>query len=139
MTGPRPNPVARSLVAPAVRVLPRDRRERYREEFRTELCELGAPEQIAVAASLLRGSLSLRYALLDRQVAAAAVGGRPMRCRLGRHHYVGQRDVTLAKEPHLSYRCVRCGSYYERTPDEEEGFDIDTLSRNANYFSGGGM
>lgn len=140
MTGPRPNALARCLVAPAVQVLPRDRRERYREEFRTELCELGGPAQISAAASLLRGSLSLRYALLDRQVAAQSVTRRPISCRFGRHHYVGRRDVALAKEQHhLSYRCVRCGSYFERKPDEEEGFDVEAFRRNSDMIGGAGF
>ena len=137
MTGPRPNPVARCLVGPAVQVLPRDHRDRYREEFRAELCELGGTDQVAAAASLLRGCLSLRYALLDRQVAAQARAPRSMRCRLGRHQYTVQRDVALAKDHHMSYRCMRCGAYYERKRDEEEGFDIETLSRNSNYLGGG--
>ena len=138
MTGPRPNPVARCLLWPAVQVLPRDHRDRYREEFRTELCELGGPGQVAAAASLLRGCLSLRYALLDRRLAAQVTARRSMRCRLGRHDYTGQRDVDLDKEHHMSYRCRHCGRYYERTPDEEEGFDIETHSRRANYLGGGG-
>lgn len=139
MSGPRPNPLARCLVGSAVQMLPRDRRERYREEFRTELCELDGAGQVAAAASLLRGSLALRQAVVSREVAAKAAPQQSMSCRLGRHRYVGQRDVDLASEYHLSYRCERCGSYFERTPDEEEGFDIDTLRRNANYFSGGAM
>jgi hypothetical protein len=133
----RPNPVARCLVGPAVQVLPRDHRDRYREEFRTELCELVGPAQVAAAASLLRGCLSLRYALLDRQVAAQARPRRSMRCRLGRHQYTAQRDVDLSKEHHMSYRCLRCGAYFERKRDEAEGFDIEAHSRNSNYLGGG--
>src|SRR6478672_3573726 len=133
MTGPRPNPVARWLVWPAVQVLPRDHRDRYREEFRTELCELGGPGQVAAAAGLLRGCLSLRYALLNGQFAAQVMARRSMRCRLGRHDYAGQRDVDLDKEHHTSYRCLQCGRYYERKRAEEEGFDIEALRRNANF------
>ena len=135
----RPNPVARCLLWPAVQVLPRDHRDRYREEFRTELCELGGPGQVAAAASLLRGCLSLRYALLNGQFAAQVMARRSMRCRLGRHDYAGQRDVDLDKEHHTSYRCLQCGRYYERKRAEEEGFDIEALRRNANFFGSGGL
>jgi len=102
-----------------VQVLPRDHRDRYREEFRTELCELGGPGQVAAAAGLLRGCLSLWYALLNGQSAAQVMARRSMRCRLGRHDYAGQRDVDLDKEHHTSYRCLQCGRYYERKRDEE--------------------
>ena len=139
MIGPQPIAPARWLVAVAVLALPTDARDRYREEFRTELCELGGPGQVSAAASLLRRCLSLRYALLNGQFAAQVMARRSMRCRLGRHDYTGQRDVDLDKEHHMSYRCRHCGRYYERTPDEEEGFDIETLRRNVNFFSSGGL
>lgn len=139
MTGPRPSIVATCLLAATVQVLPADRRPRYHEELRTELCEFTGIRQFVAAAGLLRGSLSLRHALLDRDVQRQAAAGRPLRCRLGRHEYVGERDVNLAKGQHMSYRCVRCGGYFERKRDEEEGFDMDALRRNANYFGGGGI
>ena len=139
MTGPQPVAVARCLLAATVQVLPVDRRSRYREEFRTELCEFTGTQQIGVAASLLRGSLALRHALLDREVTRQATEGKSLRCRIGRHEYVGERDVNLAKEHHVSYHCVRCGWYFEPKRDEEEGFDMDALRRNANYVGGGGI
>jgi len=139
MTGPRPITLARSLVAPAVHLLPRDCRDRYREEFRAELCGLSRFDQIAAAASLLRGGLALRQALVSGRVDANPVPRRPVRCRLGRHRYVLRRDVDLAREHQLSYRCVRCGSYFERASRSDEGVDIEAIQRNANFFSGGGM
>ena len=109
MTGPRPNPVARWLVWPAVQVLPRDHRDRYREEFRTELCELGVPAQLAQAGSLLVGAIPLRNALNERDLPDSVVEKPDWRCRIGRHRYVGQQDDNPEMRGRGYLRCVRCG------------------------------
>ena len=51
MIGPHPIGPARGLIALTVLVLPGDARDRYREEFRTELSELGALAQIGQAVT----------------------------------------------------------------------------------------
>ena len=92
MSGPHPVPPAAGVIALTVLVLPHDARDRYREEFRTELSELGALAQIGQAISLLAGSLALRQALQERDVLVVPQVKRQWRCRLGRHHYVGVQD-----------------------------------------------
>ena len=109
MIGPQPIAPARWLVALAVLALPTDARDRYREEFRTELCELGAPAQLAQAGSLLVGAIPLRNALNERDLPDSVVEKPDWRCRLGRHRYVRQQDDNPEMRGRGYLRCVRCG------------------------------
>ena len=109
MVGPRPVNPAWGLISLTVIVLPRDARDRYREEFRTELSELGALAQIGQAISLLAGSLALRQALQERDVLVVPQVKRQWRCRLGRHHYVGVQDDNPEMRGQAYLKCTRCG------------------------------
>ena len=109
MVGPQPGGPARGLIALTVLVLPHDVRDRYREEFRTELSELGALAQIGQAISLLAGSLALRQALQERDVLVVPQVKRQWRCRLGRHHYVGVQDDNPEMRGQAYLKCTRCG------------------------------
>lgn len=107
--GPRPVAAARWLVALTVMVLPADSRDRYLEEFRTELSELGWVSQLPQAASLLVGAIPLRNALNDRDLPEVATEGRDWRCRCGRHHYVLRQDDNPEMRGRGYLQCVRCG------------------------------
>ena len=138
MIGPRPVPPASGLISLAVIVLPRDSRDRYREEFRTELCELRKHAQIGQAASLLACSLQLRRALQERDVVVTEHPGRDWRCRIGRHSYVWRRDDNPEISGRPYHQCVRCNERFE-PHDEEEGFDVESYTRNNTPFTHGGM
>lgn len=109
MIGPRPVLPARWLIAATVAVLPAGSRDRYREELRTEIAELGAAAQLPQAVSLLVGSIALRNAMTARDLPESAGPRRPLLCRLGRHRYA----VHQGDNPELPGRgylhCVRCG------------------------------
>ena len=109
MIGPHPVPPAAGVIALTVLVLPHDARDRYREEFRTELSELGALAQIGQAISLLAGSLALRQALQERDVLVVPQVKTEWRCRLGRHHYVGVQDDNPEMRGQAYLKCTRCG------------------------------
>ena len=97
MIGPQPGAVARCLLWMTVAALPADARDRYREEFRTELCEYGPIAQIAQAASLLRGSIPLRQALKLRVVIPDDTPRIDWRCRVV--------ATTSPSEPTTTQRC----------------------------------
>ena len=109
MIGPHPIGPARGLIALTVLVLPGDARDRYREEFRTELSELGALAQIGQAVSLLFGAIPLRQALQEPEVIVTARVKMDWRCRMGRHHYVGVQDDNPEMRGRGFLRCTRCG------------------------------
>ncbi|HEY5113893.1 MAG TPA: hypothetical protein VIJ00_00060 [Nakamurella sp.] len=109
MVGQRPMLAAGGLIALTVLVLPADVRERYREEFRTELAELGGVTQLLQAVSLVGGSLALRSALQDRELPNTIGPGIDWRCRLGRHRYVGRQDDNPEVRGQLFLQCIRCG------------------------------
>lgn len=109
MIGPRPIAPARWLVAAAVLVLPADARDRYREEFRSELTELSSVAQIPNAASVLRGSIALRYALKERSVTLTEKPEKDWRCRIGRHHYIAKQDDNPEMRHIIYLECTRCG------------------------------
>lgn len=110
MIGPQPVLPARWLVALALLALPPAARDRYREEFRSELCELGAPAQLAQAAGLLAGAIPLRNALSERELpAAVVVDRRDWRCRIGRHRFVVRQDDNPEMRGRAYLRCTRCG------------------------------
>jgi hypothetical protein len=113
VVGPSPVLPARWLLAATVLVLPSDCRDRYREELRTEIAELGAASQLPQAVSLLVGSFALRSALTARDVPAVAGPRKSLLCRIGRHRYV----VRPGDNPELKGRgylqCVRCGKQHD--------------------------
>src|SRR6195952_5887277 len=83
MIGPRPVLPARWLLGIVVLVLPTHARDRYREEFRTEIAELAVAAQVAQAVSLLAGSVALRSALSSREAPTLGPTHRDWRCRVG--------------------------------------------------------
>ena len=107
--GPRPFVPARWLIALVVVVLPPDVRDRYREEFSTELAELGPISQLTQSGSLLVGSISLRNALTDRDLPDMVAARVDWRCRFGRHRYVVRRDDNPEMRGRRYLRCTRCG------------------------------
>lgn len=109
MIGPRPIAPARWLVAATVLVLPADVRDRYREEFRTELSELRTLAQMTNAASLLRGSIALRNAIEERTVTVADEHHKDWRCRAGRHHFIAKQDDNPEMRQIIYLQCTRCG------------------------------
>jgi len=122
------------LIALSVSALPAIARDRYREEFRTELCELTPMQQVGQAAGLVVGSMALRRALTARDVPLTERAATSWKCRIGRHAYVGRRDDN-PEMPGRTYQvCDRCGKYFE--PPEEPEFDIDKFHRRANYLGG---
>jgi len=137
MVGPRPVLPAWGLISLTVIVLPRDARDRYREEFRTELCELGAAAQLGQAAGILACSVQLRRALKERDVVVTEHVRRDWRCRIGRHSYVWRRDDNPEMYGRPYHQCVRCGVRFE--PDDDEQIDIETYARNNTPFLHGGM
>jgi len=118
------------MVAVSIAMLPGNARERYREEFRTELAELGFAQQTVQAGSLLVGAVALRRALQDRSSALETATPKNLLCRLGRHSYIRRNDDNPERRglPYLS--CVRCGHWYD--PPEPDDFDIETYKRRAN-------
>jgi len=109
MVGPRPFGPARWLLAVTVMVLPAATRDRYREELRTELSDLGWGPQVFQAGSLLVGSMALRNALSGRELPDSLPTTRDWRCRLGRHRYVGRVDDNPEMRGGRYLQCVRCG------------------------------
>ena len=109
MIGPHPVWPARGLIALIVLVLPGDARDRYREEFRTELCELGTLGQLGQALTLLVGAIPLRQALRERDVIVTHQVKKNWRCRVGRHHYVGVPGDNPEMRGQGYLQCTRCG------------------------------
>ncbi len=137
MIGPRPAAPARWLLGVAVLALPSGAvRDRYREEFRTELCQLGGAGQVRQAASLCRGAVALRHAVADPDLPVASSARRTLRCRLGRHTFVARRDDNPERKGRPYHVCVRCGEWYE---SKEPEVDIDKLGRTSPFPHGGIM
>jgi len=109
MIGPQAIAPARWIVAASILVLPADVRDRYREEFRTELSELGIVAQLWNAASLLIGSVSLRQALRGRTLTVLEGQRKDWRCRIGRHHYIARQDDNPEMRQIIYLQCTRCG------------------------------
>ena len=116
MVGPRPILPARWLIWAVLLILPADARERYREEFRSELAEMGAVAQIYQGCGLLVGSVALRNALTARDVPEVTVAGKTLRCRVGRHRYVLRAEQQSGDARCRLPECVRCGK--EMDPPE---------------------
>jgi hypothetical protein len=108
MIGPRPHLPARWLLAVVVLVVPAPSRDRYREEFRAELPELGLLSQVFQAGTLLVGSVSLRQALINVDGIEDLVLKKDWRCRLGRHQYMPVQDDNPEMPKHPFLRCIRC-------------------------------
>ena len=109
MIGPRPYAPARWLLAWVVLVLPAVSRDRYREEFRAELCGLGWLSQLFQAGTLMIGSVSLRKALSGVDVIEDLSVTRSRWCRLGRHLYLPVQDDNPEMRGRAYLRCERCG------------------------------
>jgi len=109
MVGPRPILPARWLLGIVVLVLPADARDRYREEFRTDIAEYAVAAQVTQALSLLAGSVALRAALSSRAAPTLGPTRRDWRCRLGRHRYVGRESDNPEMRGVGYLQCVRCG------------------------------
>jgi hypothetical protein len=107
--GARPIAPARWLISLVVVVLPPDVRDRYREEFSTELAELGRLSQVTQSGSLLMGSISLRNALTDRDLPELGTARVDWRCRMGRHRFVMLQDDNPEMRGRHYLRCTRCG------------------------------
>lgn len=116
MIGPRPVLPARWLIQAVLLILPAGTRERYREEFRSELAEMPAVAQIWQGCGLLVGAVALRNALTDRDVPAVTVAGRALRCRLGPHAYVLRQGNNPEMRGVGFLKCRRCGK--EMDPPE---------------------
>jgi hypothetical protein len=136
MVGPHPVLAARILVGAAISALPSGSRDRYREELRSELCELGGAAQVRQAASLCRGAFALRKAVAGLDLPIVEPVPRGWRCRLGRHQYVWRRDDNPERAGRPYHACVRCGEWYESNEPE---LDLDKLERNSVYFPPGGI
>jgi hypothetical protein len=103
----------RHTVRAATRVLPGATRDRYRQEFRAELCGLGRTGQLRRAVGVLRRCWALRVALNTPSEATAADmelvfprRRRPLVCRLNLRH----RWATLRTDDSKPYlQCQRCG------------------------------
>jgi len=92
-----------------VLVLPAAARDRYREEFRTEIAEVAVAAQVAQALSLLAGSVALRAALNSHELPTLGSTRRSWRCRLGRHRYVGRESDNPEMRGVGYLECVLCG------------------------------
>lgn len=108
MIGPRPHAPARWVLAVVVAFLPAPSRDRYREEFRAELAELGWAPQVFQASTLLIGSVSLRKALSGVDVIEELTIRKDWRCRLGRHHYFRIKDDNPEMPERWFLRCAGC-------------------------------
>jgi hypothetical protein len=97
------------MLALVVLVVPAGSRDRYREEFRSELAELGWASQVFQAGSLLVGSVSLRKALSGVDVIEDLTARLDWRCRLGRHRYLRVQDDNPEMRGRGYLRCDRCG------------------------------
>ncbi|MET0865518.1 MAG: hypothetical protein ABWZ98_14395 [Nakamurella sp.] len=133
MTGPQLVLPARGMVAASIVLLPSNARERYREEFRTELAELGFGQQMAQAGSLLVGAFALRRALQDRETALEEATPKSLLCRLGRHRYVRRNDDNPERRGRPYLRCIRCGNRFD--PPEPEKFDVEAYKRRTSFFA----
>lgn len=111
-TGP-----ASLLVSISVLALPSNCRDRYRDEFRAELCYLPIGRQIPEAAGLLAGAVALRHALKEADVSISAEPVRHLTCRIGRHHYLFIDDQNPEDRRIHHFECRDCGKVKEQGPD----------------------
>lgn len=108
-----PNVVAGALIWLAVRPLPAAHRDRYREEYRAEVCCLGGRRQVSEAASLLAGSFALYQALSKDDMTTDLSSGKPFFCRIGRHHYQTVTGDNLENRKDRHRECEYCGHVKE--------------------------
>jgi hypothetical protein len=101
------------LIWLAVRPLPAPHRDRYRDEFRAEVCCLGNRQQFSEAASLLAGSFSLSRALQEDDMTTDLTYGKSIGCRLGRHHYQTVSGDNAENRADRHKECLHCGKIKE--------------------------
>lgn len=104
----RPTKVAEAPVWMAASVLPAAARERYRDEFRAELCCLPPGRQLLEAAGMLRTSVALRAALQESDAFAPAVTRRSVACWWGIHHYELLNDGNEENRRSHHLECRSC-------------------------------
>jgi len=106
------------IVELAAHALPPQQRQRYALEFIAELYGMPRAQQFQHALSVLVNTWQLRVALTDAgtslgdQMTATTASRRPLRCRLGIHDWVLERNPENG-QTYLC--CVRCGR--DRTDD----------------------
>ncbi len=111
-TGP-----ASAMVFIAVLALPSTCRDRYRDEFRAELCCLPVGRQILEAAGLLAGTVALRHALKEEDMSTSPEPARHLTCRIGRHHYLFIDDENPEDRRIHHLECRDCGKVKDPGPD----------------------
>ena len=106
----QPPRLARAAVDLAVRLLPREHRERYAIEFYADLFGLPRKEQRRQAFGVLLHVQRLAWALgdpapdLERRPARR----RDLRCVLHLHHYVRRHILHPEDGVHFRLECTRC-------------------------------
>ena len=108
-----PNAAAAALIWLAVRPLPAAYRDRYRDEFRAEVCCLRSRQQVSEAASVLAGCLRLCRALQEGDMTTGLTHGKPIGCRLGRHHYQTVSGDNAENKRDRHRECLHCGKVKE--------------------------
>jgi len=107
----QPPRMARAAVDLAVRLLPREHRERYAIEFYADLFGLPRKEQRRQAFGVLLHVQQLAWALgdpapdLERRPARRR---RDLRCVLHLHHYVRRHILHPEDGVHFRLECTRC-------------------------------
>ncbi|MET3807538.1 hypothetical protein ABIB25_004564 [Nakamurella sp. UYEF19] len=100
----RPGALAQILIIIAVRAIPRDRRDRYEDEFRADLWLLTPRGQLVHAVSVLAGIIRLRRSLKENAMRSIS----NWRCRIGLHHYVVVSDDNAENQKAFHLECTRC-------------------------------
>jgi len=108
-----PNAAAAVLIWLAVRPVPAAHRDRYRDEFRAEVCCLRGRQQVSEAASVLAGSFRLSRALQEDDMNIDLTHGKPVGCRLGHHHYQTVSGDNPENKSDRHKECVNCGKVKE--------------------------
>ena len=113
----RPTGPAAVMVSLSVLALPTPCRDRYRQEFRAELCCLPIGRQVLQATGLLVGSVALRRALKEEAMSISPEAAKPLSCRLGRHHFSMVDDQNPEDRRIHHFECRDCGKVKEIGPD----------------------
>lgn len=112
-----PTPLASAMVSVSVLALPSTSRDRYREEFRAELCALHVGKQIVEAAGIVICALALRRALKEEEMSISPQSAKHLTCRIGRHHYLLIDDENPEDRRIHHRECRDCGKVKEAGPD----------------------
>jgi hypothetical protein len=101
-------PVATATLALALRLLPRDHRDRYRRELAAELYDVAPADRLRYSQHVLSRSWALRAALRAQPVSTIgdSTMSKPLRCRLGLHDWY----VTLNPDGEKYQACARCNA-----------------------------